>query len=95
MQAHNSVIIMADKNTDYNSWKLEELRAEAGKRSIFFVSKDGVKTLASKLKVHDRLMANPGNDDLEETELSGMEDYGVSNLSFQQRWNYRSSNLPR
>lgn len=74
---------MADKNTDYNLWTLEELRAAAGKRSIVFVSKDSVKTLASKLKEHDRLMANPGDDDLEETELSGIEDYGVSNLSFQ------------
>ena len=77
---------MAEKNTDFNSWTLEELRAEAEKRSIVFVSKDGVKTLASKLRVHDRLMGNPSDDVLaEETELSGIEDNGVSNLSFHQR----------
>ena len=63
---------MAEKNTDYSSWTLEDLRAEVEKRSIVFVSKDGVKTLASKLKVHDRLMGNPGDDVLaEETELGG------------------------
>jgi len=77
---------MAHKNTDYNSWTLEEVRAEARKRSIVFVSKQGVRTVASKLCVHDRLMANPGDDDLaEETVLNGIEDDGVSNLSFRQR----------
>ena len=83
---------MADKNID--SWTLEELRAEAGKRSIVFVSKDGVKTLAGKLRVHDRLMVNPGDDVLaEETELSGIEDNGVSNLSFQQRLEIQERHL--
>ena len=77
---------MADKDTDYNLWTLEELRAEASNRSIVFISKDGVKTLASRLRVHDRLMANPGDDyAAEETELRGMEDEGLSNLSFRQR----------
>ena len=74
---------MADKDTDYNLWTLEELRAEASNRSIVFISKDGVRTLASRLRVHDRLMANPGDDyAAEETELRGMEDEGLSNLSF-------------
>lgn len=42
--------------------------------------------LAGKLRLHDRLMVNPGHDVLaEETELSGIEDNGVNNLSFQQR----------
>ena len=53
---------MADKDTDYNLWTLEELRAEASNRSIVFISKDGVRTMASRLRVHDRLMANPGDD---------------------------------
>ena len=80
------LVIMAEKNTDYSSWTLEELRAEAERRSIVFVSKDGVRTLTSKLRVHDRLMGNPCDDVLaEETELGGIEDNGVSNLSFQQR----------
>ena len=77
MQTHNLVINMADK----------KLRAEAAKRSIVFVSMDDVKTLASSLRVHDRLMANP------ETKLSGIEDYGVSNLSFQQRLELQEQQL--
>ena len=44
------ISIMAAKGPDYNSWSLEDLRAEARKKYILFTSKDGVKTLASKLK---------------------------------------------
>ena len=60
------VLIMAAKDLDYNSWSLEDLRAEASERSISFVSKDGIKTLASKLRVHDKLMANPGDESTED-----------------------------
>ena len=50
------ISIMAAKGPDYNSWSLEDLRAKARKRSLLFVRKDGVKTLASKLRMQDRLM---------------------------------------
>ena len=36
--------------SDYDSWLLQELRDEASKPSIYFSSKDEVRTLASKLK---------------------------------------------
>ena len=52
------ISVMAAKNIDYNSWTLEELRAEASIRAIVFTSKDGVKTLASKLRVSDSLMTS-------------------------------------
>ena len=50
------ISIMAAKGPDCDSWSLEDLRAEARKRSLLFVRKDGVKTLASKLRMQDRLM---------------------------------------
>ena len=59
-QRRNTLILgisMAEKNLDYKSWSLEELRAEGKKRFILFSQKDGVKTLASKLRTHDRLMS--------------------------------------
>ena len=77
------VLIMATKDSSYNSWSLEDLRTEAGNRSICFTSKDGIKTLASKLRLHDKLMANPGDactggEEIEETETE-------SNLTFEQQ----------
>ena len=42
---------MTAKFPDYNLWPLEELRSEATKRAIPFVSKDGVKRLAGKQKL--------------------------------------------
>ena len=65
-------ISMAEKSFEYKSWSLEELRAEARKRFILFTQKDGVKTLASKLRTHDKLMfekeLNPEEkEDSEET----------------------------
>ena len=74
---------MAEKGNDYKSWSLEDLRTEASNRSICFTSKDGVKTLASKLRVHDKLMANPGDactggEEMEETETE-------SNLTYEQQ----------
>ena len=47
---------MAAKGSDCNSCSLEDLKGEARKRSILFIGKDGVKTLASKLRMQDRLM---------------------------------------
>jgi len=43
---------MAEKSFEYKSWSSEELRAEARKRFILFTQKDGVKTLASKLRIN-------------------------------------------
>ena len=80
---NTQVLIMAAKDSGYDSWSLEDLRAEASNRSICFTSKDGIKTLASKLRVHDKLMANPGDvitgdEEMEQTETEG-------NLTFEQR----------
>ena len=46
---------MAARAIDYDSWSSQDLRDEATKRSIYFSSKDGVKTLASKLRTFDRI----------------------------------------
>ena len=74
---------MATKDLGYDSWSLEDLRTEASNRSICFTSKDGIKMVASKLRVHDKLMANPdnvftGGEEMEQTETEG-------NLTFEQR----------
>ena len=73
---------MAAKFPDYNSWPLEELRSEATKRATLLISKDGVKTLASKLRAHDRLMKGGTSDVAEQMETSQIEE---SDLSFDQR----------
>ena len=76
---------MASKDIDYNSWTLEELRAEASVRAIGFTSKDGIKTLASKLRVSDSLMRS-GSEALEEDkDPSVLVDKRISDLSFEQR----------
>ena len=62
------IVTMAAKESDYDSWSLGDLRTEASKRQIAFVSKDGVKTLASKLRVHDRLLS--GEDAVEGQEMA-------------------------
>ena len=77
------VLIMAAIDSGYDSWSLEDLRTEASHRSICFTSKDGTKTLASKPRVHDKLMANQGEvstggKEMEQTETEG-------NLTFEQR----------
>ena len=85
-QGRNTLLLgisMAEKGIDYKSWSLEDLRTEASNRSICFTSRDGVKALASKLRVHDKLMANPGDactggEEMEETETE-------SNLTFEQQ----------
>ena len=40
---------MAARASDYDSWSLQDLREEASKRSIYFSSKDGVRTLARNI----------------------------------------------
>ena len=79
-------ISMAEKNVDYKSWSLEELRAEAKKRFVLFTRKDGVKTLASKLRTHDKLMSKKADiteekEDFDET----VDEDKESNLTFDQR----------
>ena len=83
-QSRNTLLrnSMAAKFPDYNSWPLEELRSEATKRAILLISKDGVKTLASKLRAHDRLMKGGTSDVAEQMETSQIEE---SDLSFDQR----------
>lgn len=41
---------MATRVIDYDSWSLQDLKHEATKRSLYFSSMDGVKTLVSKLR---------------------------------------------
>ena len=60
-------------------------------RSICFTSKDGIKTLASKLRVHNKLMANPGDvftggEEMKQTETEG-------NLTFEQQWQLQEREL--
>ena len=79
---NNNRFIMAARVSDYDSWSLQELRDEASKRSIYFSSKDGVRTLASKLRVFDRLGQSLG--DAGEKENLAEETLSTS-LSFEQR----------
>lgn len=73
---------MAARASDYDSWSLQDLRDEASKRSIYFSSKDGVKTLSSKLRVFDRL--GQSLSDAREKENLAEETLSTS-LSFEQR----------
>lgn len=71
---------MATAAIGYDSWVLKDLRAEAIKRGIHFSPKDGVKTLASKLRTSDRIGQSfdaPEENLAEETLETG--------LSFEQR----------
>ena len=79
-QANNKCFTMAARASDYDSWSLQDLRDEASKRSIYFSSKDGVRTLASKLRVFDRLGQSLGDaqENLAEEALG-------TSLSFEQR----------
>ena len=88
-QRRNTLLLgisMAEKSIDYKSWTLEELRAEARKRFILFTQKDGVKTLASKLRMHDKLMSEK-EPNTEETAVSEetVDEEKASNLTFDQR----------
>ena len=83
---NTQVLSMAEKSIDYKSWSLKELRAEARKRFILFTQKDGVKTLASKLKMHDKLMSEK-EANTEETAVSEetVDEERAGNLTFDQR----------
>ena len=88
-QSRNTLLLgisMAEKSIDYKSWSLEELRAEARKRFILFTQKDGVKTLASKLKMHDKLMSEK-EANTEESAVSEetVDEERAGNLTFDQR----------
>ena len=88
-QRRNTLILgisMAEKSFDYKSWSLEELRAEARKRFILFTRKDGVKTLASKLRMHDRLMSEKESNTEEKLEFEEtVDEEEASDLTFDQR----------
>ena len=88
-RSRNTLILgisMAEKNVNYKSWSLEELRAEAKKRFVLFTRKDGVKTLASKLRTHDKLMSKKADITEEKEDSDGTVDEDKeSNLTFDQR----------
>ena len=90
------ISIMAAKGPDYDSWSLEDLRAEARKRSLLFVRKDGVKTLASKLRMHDRLMRSESPAAAaKELDFSATEDKTelLNELSFEQEMKLQEREL--
>lgn len=73
---------MAARATDYDSWTLQELRDEATRRRIYFPRKDGVKTLASKLRTFDR----SGQSSVDAGENENLaESAPDTSLSFEQR----------
>lgn len=72
---------MATAAIDYDSWSLQDLRVEATKRSIYFSNKDGVKTLASKLRTSDRIGQS---FDAQEREIIADKTLDTS-LSYEQR----------
>ena len=75
--------IMAARATDYDSWSLQELRDEATRRcKFFFARKDGVKTLASRLRTFDRLGQSSGDERENENLAESAQD---TSLSFEQR----------
>ena len=81
------ISIMAVKGPDYDSSSLEDLSAEARKRSLLFVRKYGVKTLASKLRMQDRLMSSESPAAAKELDFSATEDKTkfLNELSFEQQ----------
>ena len=73
---------MVARATDYDSWSLQELRDEATRRCIYFPRKDGVKTLASRLRTFDRLGQSSGDEGENENLAESAPD---TSLSFEQR----------
>ena len=73
---------MVARATDYDSWSLQELRDEATRRCIYFPRKDGVKTLASRLRTFDRLGQSSGDEGENENLAESAQD---TSLSFEQR----------
>ena len=54
--------------SDCDNWPLERLRDECKTRQIEFSTKDGVKTLSSKLRTNDKLLNVSGNVSAMQTE---------------------------
>ena len=73
---------MAARATNYDSWSLQELRDETTRRCIYFPRKDGVKTLASRLRPFDWLGQSSGNEGENENLVQSARD---TSLSFEQR----------
>ena len=72
---------MATAAIDYDSWSLQDLRVEATRRSIYFSSKDGVKTLASKRRTSDRIGQSFDAQEREDITDKTLD----TNLSYEQR----------
>ena len=81
---------MAARATDYNSWSLQELRDEATKRCIYFPRKNGVKTLASRLRTFDRSGQSSGDEGENENLAESAQD---TSLSFEQRLQLQESEM--
>ena len=73
---------MAARATNYDFWSLQELRDETTRRSIYFPRKDGVKTLASRVRTFDRLGQSSGDEGENENLEECAQDIS---LSFEQR----------
>ena len=73
---------MVARATDHDSWSLQELRDEATRRCIYFPRKDGVKTLASRLRTFDRLGQSSGDEGENENLAESAQD---TSLTFEQR----------
>ena len=89
------ISIMDAKGPDYNSWSLEDLRGEQGKDLFYFLGKDGVKTLASKLRIQDRLMKGESPAAAKELDFSATEDKteSLNELSFEQQMKLQEQDL--
>ena len=61
------------KISDYDNWPLERLRDECHARQMEFSSKDGVKTLSSKLRTNDKLLNASGMAGAMQTEGENVE----------------------
>jgi hypothetical protein len=61
----------------YSTWALDDLRAEADTRNLRYSSKDGVKTLSSKLRRHDRHSTGESNESEDESKGEEKIEYEV------------------
>ena len=69
--------------SDYDNWPLEQLRDECNTRQIEFSTKEGVKTLSSKLRTNDKLLSVSGNAGVMQTEGENV-DLGTDREVFEQ-----------
>jgi len=75
-------------STTYSTWVLEDLRVEADRRNIRYSSKDGVKTLAYKLRRTDRRStggSSTGEGESTEAEKLDMDEEKMNGISFEQK----------